>query len=317
MVMHREGGAHLRRWWQQHLGSCPDPAGEWSIADHSGYQGFGVRGRFRTLSLTSYGSRLEAELFQPRDAAPGALVIVPFYDTPTVFGFDSPRTRRSGRRPRHPIGTALAAAGLCVLAVPWWFEVTAAQNTESAEATNLAGRYGPAAEHHHQNHSMTPLGRSVGDLMLAVRAVREEGLAAPGRLGVFGHSLGGKLSLHLGALDPQVDAVACHEPGIGFGYSNWDAPWYLGTQIPTERDQDEIVSLVAPRPLLIGGGGDSDGQHNRYLADRVAPHWPEQRGPDLLFHNGGHPVPEHVLAACCTWLRGHLVTSPGSPGHMD
>lgn len=310
--MSAPGTVGLRRWWAQHLGARPDPAGVWQVREHPGYPGFALRGTFRTLSLTSYGSSLHAELFQPEHGAAGSLVVVPFYDTPPVFGFDSPRTRRNGRRSRFPLGTALAARGLSVLAVPWWFEQTAVADPRTATATGLAGRYGPAADLHEQTHTMTALGRSIGDLMLAVRAVREEGFAASGHLGTFGHSLGGKLALHLGALDPRVDVVAAHEPGVGFAFSNWDAPWYLGSEVPAGRDQDEIVSLVAPRPLLIAGGGDSDGQHNRHLIDVAAGQWPEHHGPELLFHNAGHPMPEHVVEACSTWLHRRITGNNSS-----
>ncbi len=300
---------HRRRWWQDHLGARPDPHGQWHLTDHPGYAGFEVPGRFRTLSLRSYGSTLDAEFFRPDHASPGAVVIVPFYDAPSVFGRPSPRTERTGRVPRHPLGTGLARAGLSVLAVPWWFEARATQHPEAARATDLAGRYGPPARDHAERLPMTALGRSVGDLMLAVRAVLAEGLAEQGRLGVFGHSLGGKLSLHLGALDPQVDAVASHEPGLGFAYSNWSDPWYLGEHVPADRDQDELAALVAPRPLLLAGGGDSDGEHNRHLLDGVSPAWPEGTGPEVLLHNNGHPMPGHVLAACASWLHHHLASA--------
>lgn len=295
-----------RRWWREHLGAEPDPHGQWTLADHPGYAGFEVAGRFRTVSLSSYGSTLDAALFQPDDGVAGAVVIVPFYDTPSVFGRPSPRTERTGRIPRHPLGTGLARAGLSVLAVPWWFETRATKRPDTAHATDLAGRYGPPAQEHTARLSITPLGRSVGDLMLAVRALLEEELAEPGRLGVLGHSLGGKLALHLGALDARVDAVASHEPGLGFAFSNWRDAWYLGEKVPADRDQDELAALVAPRPLLWAGGGDSDGEHNRHLLDGVAAAWSKATKPEVLVHNNGHPMPAHVVAACSWWLHDHL-----------
>ncbi|MGC0251290.1 hypothetical protein [Pseudactinotalea sp. Z1748] len=300
------GNEELRGWWRRHLGAQPDPHGHWRTTEHPGRPGLGVPGTFRTLSLRSHGSTLDCELFQPEGGAEGAVVIVPFYDTPSVFGFESARTRRSGRLPRYPLGPALARAGLSVLAVPWWFETDAADDDAAAAATSLAERYGPPAARHARALPMTALGRSIGDLMLAVHAVLREGLADPDRLGVFGHSLGGKLALHLGALDPQVDAVACHEPGLGFAFSNWSDPWYLGAEIPENRDQDQIVGLVAPRPLLLIGGGDSDGEHNYHLVEGATGAWPEGPEPQLLFHNNGHIMPAHVLAACTAWLHERL-----------
>ncbi|MGC0273918.1 prolyl oligopeptidase family serine peptidase [Pseudactinotalea sp. Z1739] len=300
------GNDQLREWWLDHLGARPDPQGYWQISDPSAHPDIGTPGKFRTLSLNSYGSALDAELFQPEGGLAKTVVIVPFYDAASVFGLESARTRISGKVPQHPLGPALARARLSVLAVPWWFETDAADDDAAAAATSLAERYGPAAARHARTLPMTALGRSIGDLMLAVRAVLQEGLADPDRLGVFGHSLGGKLSLHLGALDPHVNAVACHEPGLGFAFSNWSDPWYLGSKIPADRDQDEIVELVAPRPLLLVGGGDSDGEHNRHLIDGVTHLWGDVVVPQWLHHNGGHPMPAHVLAACTAWLHESL-----------
>src|SRR5690625_6759871 len=79
---------------------------------------------------------------------------------------------------------------------------------------------------------MTGLGRSIGDLMLAVSALQDSGLTGEDRLAVFGHSLGGKLAMHLAALDPRLDAGAAHEPGLGFAHSNWTDPWYLDGALP-------------------------------------------------------------------------------------
>lgn len=299
----------VREWWVRHLGARPDPAGSWVLRDHPGHS-IETPGRFRQLDLHTYGAVLEAVLFEPDERV--GTVVVPFYDTASVFGEHSPRTRLTGRLPQAPLGPALARAGLSVLAVPWWFEQEAlAAPTRGSE--DLAGRYGPAATKHAVSLPMTALGRSVGDLMLAVRALLDAGLAERGSIATFGHSLGGKLALHLGALDEHVDVVACHEAGIGFRHSNWDAPWYLGNDIPAGRDQDELVGLVAPRPLLVAGGGDADGEHNRHLLDEVSDCWPEDEGPQVLFHDHGHQPPQHVVDACASWLRDQLSARVQNP----
>jgi hypothetical protein len=112
------------------------------------------------------------------------------------------------------------------------------------------------------------------------------------RIGVVGHSYGGKWSLFAGALWDKFAAVAVSDPGIVFDEKrsniNYWEPWYLGLEpgkaprkrgIPTPdnpgtgayrrlRDSGhelhEIHALIAPRPFWVSGGSEDPPQ--RWLA---------------------------------------------------
>lgn len=297
-----------RRWWQERLGAVPDPRGSWRPRGCRAPGHPGVRGEIHQLVIQSFGSELVCELLRPTTVpSSGVVVVVPFYDTAPLFAEASPRTALSGRNPAgSAFGLRLAQAGHAVLAVPWWFEQIAASDTSTAGALGLESRYGPAAERHRREQPITGLGRSIADLMLAVTALLESDLAPAARLATFGHSLGGKLSLHLAALDPRIEAGAAHEPGLGFAHSNWSDPWYLDGDVPDGRDQDELLGLVAPRPFLLAGGGDGDGVHNLELFRSARRCWPGEQGLELLLHDGGHPAPTHVMVGIAAWLGDRL-----------
>lgn len=104
------------------------------------------------------------------------------------------------------------------------------------------------------------------------------------RIGVTGHSYGGKWSMFAAALWDRFAAVAVSDPGIVFDESrpsvNYWEPWYLGREtgktrakpgIPTAdnpvfgayrrlrdggHDLHEIHALIAPRPFLVSGGSE-------------------------------------------------------------
>ena len=103
------------------------------------------------------------------------------------------------------------------------------------------------------------------------------------RVGVVGHSYGGKWSMFAGALDDRFACVATSDPGIVFdekrGNVNYWEPWYLGFEKGVERkrgipkddnprtgpykimvekghDLHEIHALIAPRPFLVSGGAE-------------------------------------------------------------
>ena len=291
------------QWWRDWLGAERDPRGTWSLHPRpdnpEGWQD-------ADLVLHSYGTDLGARLLRPvptgrQQRSP--VVIVPFYETATLVGEPCLRTaQRPPDRPTQAYAVELARRGVAALAVPWWFEQMAA----GSPARNLAERYGPPAAAHAAAQDRTALGRSIADLFLAVDALLDQDWVDPERIGVHGHSLGGKLALHLAALDDRVAAGVAHEPGLGLQHSNWDAPWYLGTHLPEEVDHDELLGLVAPRPFLIGAGGDSDGEHNADLVRRAADWWPAGQGPQVLRHEDGHPLTEEVLSRTISWLAEAL-----------
>lgn len=103
------------------------------------------------------------------------------------------------------------------------------------------------------------------------------------RIGIVGHSYGGKWAMFAGALWDKFAAVAVSDPGIVFdetssGVNYWE-PWYLGRDatrtrrpgipsvenprtgayakmIERGRDLHELHALIAPRPFLVSGGAE-------------------------------------------------------------
>jgi hypothetical protein len=103
------------------------------------------------------------------------------------------------------------------------------------------------------------------------------------RIGVVGHSYGGKWALFAAALWNKFAAVAVSDPGIVFDETrpnvNYWEPWYLGLDehqirkaglpapdnprtgaykrmIEAGRDLHELHALIAPRPLIVSGGSE-------------------------------------------------------------
>jgi hypothetical protein len=103
------------------------------------------------------------------------------------------------------------------------------------------------------------------------------------RIGVVGHSYGGKWAMFASCLSERFACAAWSDPGIVFdekrsNVNYWD-PWYLGAQpgpprspgLPDEThprtgsyrtlveqgmDLQELDALMAPRPFLVSGGAE-------------------------------------------------------------
>jgi hypothetical protein len=143
----------------------------------------------------------------------------------------------------------------------------------------------------------------------------------PRRIGVLGHSYGGKWALFAACLHEKFACGAWSDPGVAFDETranvNYWEPWYLGYEpdrerkpgIPTEQnprtgaykklveaghDLHELQALMAPRPFLVSGGAEDPPGRWKALNHAVAVN-------DLLGHKNrvaltnrpGHaPTPE-------------------------
>jgi pimeloyl-ACP methyl ester carboxylesterase len=121
----------------------------------------------------------------------------------------------------------------------------------------------------------------------------------PERIGVVGHSYGGKWALFAAALHDGFACGAVSDPGIVFdekrGNVNYWEPWYLGFDpalkeqrkagIPSEknprtgpykklmednRDLTDLHALLAPRPFFVSGGAEDPPERWKALNHLVA-----------------------------------------------
>ncbi len=154
------------------------------------------------------------------------------------------------------------------------------------------------------------------------------------RIGVVGHSYGGKWAMFAAALWDRFACVAVSDPGVVFDETrpnvNYWEPWYLGfdpartrrpglpgpanprtgayaRMIERGRDLHELHALIAPRPFLVSGGAEDQPSRwiplnhalalNRLLGftNRVAMTSRQQHDPDELSNARLYAFFEHFL----------------------
>lgn len=119
----------------------------------------------------------------------------------------------------------------------------------------------------------------------------------PKRIGVMGHSYGGKWAMFAACLDDSFACGVWSDPGIVFDESrpnvNYWEPWYLGWEpghtrkpgvitpesprtgaykvlVDQGHDLHEMLALMAPRPFLVSGGSEDPPERWRALNHVVA-----------------------------------------------
>lgn len=249
--------------WHELMGPWPPvlTATRLDVIGESRREGFTQR---RVRLDAAPGQPTEGWLLVPDGPGPFPAVFVPFYEPETSVGLKG--------APERDFARLLTRAGFVTLSI----------GTPAGDAWK-PDRAGVAAQ------PLSYYAYVAANAWTALAALPEVDAT---RIGVVGHSYGGKWSMFAGALWDRFAAVATSDPGIVFDETrtnvNYWEPWYLGfdaqiqrpkrglpgadnprtgpykTMIESGRDLHELHALIAPRPFFVSGG--SEDPPERWLA---------------------------------------------------
>ena len=203
-------------------------------------------------------------------------VLVVFYDPETAIGL--------GKEMRD-FGLQLAKRGFVVLSIG------------TPEFCSLKPPYKPLCESPAGQPQLQPLSALAYVAANCHTALANLPNVDPARIGIVGHSYGGKWAMFASCLYEKFACAVWSDPGIVFDETrpniNYWEPWYLGwdatrqrergvpsdtnprtgpykTMIETGRDLHELHALMAPRPFLVSGGAEDPPKRWQALNHAVA-----------------------------------------------
>lgn len=197
-------------------------------------------------------------------------VVVPFYYPEAMLGFD-PKTG-SLESPLTPTHTNLsyfgeiaymsdlAKRGYIAIGADAYY-LTYATNGAPASAWE---KWGHAGKRLTADYPMwSGIGKLTFDTRLLVDFLEADGRVDAGRIGIVGHSLGGKMAFYAGCLDSRIKVVVASDFGIGWDQTNWQDVWYWGDKLAIVRkegfDHARLLSLSGGKPFcLIAGKYDDE-----------------------------------------------------------
>ncbi len=210
--------------------------------------------------------KLDAYLLIPQGDGPRPAVLVVYYEPETGVGL--------GKTNFRDFAYQLARRGFVALSIGW--------------PTNYTKQQSPARQ------PLSSLAYVAANCYNALATLPE---VDPTRVGVVGHSFGGKWAMFASCLYEKFACGAWSDPGIVFdekrGNVNYWEPWYLGWEsqrerkpgVPTEsnprtgpykklfeagHDLHELHVLMAPRPFLVSGGSEDPPERWKALNHSVA-----------------------------------------------
>lgn len=259
----------IKEEWMDAIGKWPPPltAEKFEICETSVRENF-VQHKVRLRWLpedTTY-----AYLLIPERKGKKPAVITVFYEPETAVGL--------GPKPHRDFAYQLAKRGF----------VTLSLGTKKTTEQKTYSLYYPSIE----NSEIQPLSVLAYAASNALETLARHKEVDADRIGIAGHSYGGKWAMFASCLNDKFACAAWSDPGIVFdetkgAYINYWEPWYLGYYpLPWKNvwagsgeknphgayhklrdsghDLHELHALMAPRPFLVSGGY-SDGPQ-RWLA---------------------------------------------------
>jgi len=294
----------VRRWWLDFLRAIEvdrEHAPSLTVLEEDRRDG-AIRQRVRYE--VELGEATEAYLLKPMATAGRRPGILAFHST-VNHSIRQPAGLEMDKNAEKAFGLALARRGYVVFCPRnyLWLED---RRFSADEAVARFRRRHPGSK---------GMAKMLFDGVVALNILASLPDVDPTRLGVVGHSLGGKEALYMAALDDRVRAAVSSEGGIGTRFSNWDAPWYLGEAIRRadfRHEHHELLALAAPRAMLFLAGesglGAVDGARSWPFVEAAMPVYQLYGGPPrlgLFNHRKGHSVPPEAEQRIYEWLAAY------------
>ena len=245
--------------------------------------------------------------------APRPGLVIPFYNPDRMVGLNietqEPLPEES---PLIQFGRHLAEQGyavVCTEAFPY--------NTVPKPKNNVGFAWWQqgAEKLLHDNPYWTGIAKLAYDTSRALDLLLDQPDIDAQRIGVMGHSLGGKMSFYAGCLDDRFKLIIGSDFGVGWSFTNWDAPWYLGDQITHENftlAHHHLLAAFAPKPFLLFGGEADRPATWQYLeeARKVYALYNQPENIGFFDHASGHRPTEESLQIAYRWLAEQFRVTP-------
>ena len=267
-------------YWQGVMGSWPSlityPGMEYKSREHRESRRAGIIQHQVSVEIAPDRQMVDGYILVPDGEGRFPAVLVVYYDAETGIGLG---------KDYRDFALQLTRRGFVTMSIG------------TPEFCSLKPPYRPLLEQAEGRPTLQPmsaLGYVAANCCNALTNLKQ---VDPERIGVMGHSYGGKWWMFASCLYDKFACAVWSDPGIVFDEKranvNYWEPWYLGYEsdtqrergIPNEknprtgaykklmaegRDLHELHALMAPRPFLVSGGSEDTAERWKALNHSIA-----------------------------------------------
>ena len=229
-------------------------------------------------------------------------VVVPFYYPEAALGFDPATGEELPSYIENPVMTKLVRRGFVAISAQSYHLTYAEYNKEKTCQGNVDfDRWAYIGSVFNSEHpEWSGVGKLVADTRLLIDVLENDERVDKDRIGIMGHSLGGKMAFYTGCTDERIKVIVSSDFGLLWDSTNWSDPWYWGDKLQAVRDSgltnELLLNDVAQKPFcLIAGETDNDKSRELLYGLSAYENYPERIL--VVDHRSGHRPPAYALDA--------------------
>lgn len=174
-----------------------------------------------------------------------------------------------------------------------------------------------AAEHLYLRHPQwSGIGKLIADTTRMIDFLAADNRIDSARIGIAGHSLGGKMAFYTGYLDSRVRAILANDFGLLWDSTNWGDEWYWGKRLQSLREQGidhrQLMAVAPEKPFMLLAG-EYDNTASEDFMYSFKGFRPDRHR--ILNHASGHLPPYEALSAGYDFLAYWLQCPTGTGQH--
>jgi hypothetical protein len=237
---------------------------------------------------------------------PVPAVVVPFYFPEAMLGFELNSGQPLPRYAGIEMMLHLCRKGFACISAEA-YHLTYKPSSRSRDDFQRWGDM--AAALLADNPNWSGMGKLVADTRLLIDALSSDPRIDAGRIGICGHSLGGKMAFYTACLDERIKATLASDFGFCWPQSNWHEAWYWGGKLAELKargmDHSQLLGLAAPKPFFLIAG-EYDNEESWQLMQKAPGYekYPERRV--ICNHASGHRPPMKALEKGYQFLEQFL-----------
>lgn len=231
-------------------------------------------------------------------------VVLPFYFAEHMLGFDPKTGEKNDTFGKYSFASELSKLGFITISAEAYYLTYIRDDSIDRLDYYRWGRC--ATKLIKDNPNWSGVGKLISDTKLLVDFLVQDDRVDADKIGIMGHSLGGKMAFYTGCFDDRIKVIVASDFGILYDQTNWEDAWYWGDKLKAIKENGlshkDILVYANKKPFcLVSGLYDNDDSRNLLYSieeykdcyDRLL----------VIDHKTGHNPPIYAREAAYSFLN--------------
>ncbi len=235
-------------------------------------------------------------------------VVIPFYFPDAMIGFNMDTLEDLPRFSEIAMSRFLAERGFITITAEAYHLTYC--TSDKSERDDF-GRWQRAGEALLADYpAWCGCGKLHADTQLLIDILEKDERVDTDRIGIAGHSLGGKMAFYTGCLDDRIKVIMASDFGMNWDQTNWRDVWYWGDKVEKLKadglEHSQLLEMAGGKPFMLIAGF-YDNMDSWETMKRAKTYSVNSEDLVILNHATGHRPPQDALLKGFEFLEKYLL----------